>query len=428
MNVLSLFDGMSCGQIALKELDIPVNNYYASEIDKFAIKQTQHNFKNTIQLGNIENWKNWDIDFASINLILTGSPCQGFSFAGKGLNFEDPRSKLFFVFVEILNHVKSLNPDVFFLLENVNMKKNHNAVISELLGVFPARINSNLVSAQNRDRLYWSNIQIKSVGLFGEKYTDIPQPEDRGIMLVDILQPEEEVDLKYYLSQAAIDRMIRKTYSQPKINPDKTGTLNTKNNSGQCSFDSGTTIIQKGFLRENDKIRPIEKANCIGANYYKGLDQHGSRAGVMCSRIVNRKLDENGIRKDNDSGIEKTEMVEPGTDGKSGTLTTVQKDNTLLIEKNRSRCINGDENGLPSQGDRIWDVEVKNPAMTASKACQTNIYKDFILRRLTPTECARLQTIPDWYIWVCSDTQIYKMLGNGWTIEVIKHILKPLKK
>ena len=122
MKVLSLFDGMSCGQIALKQLGIIPEKYYASEIDKHAIKQTQLNFPDTIQLGNVTKWKEWDIDWRSIDLILAGSPCQGFSFAGKQLAFDDPRSKLFFVFIDILNHIRSLNLDVLFLLENVNMK------------------------------------------------------------------------------------------------------------------------------------------------------------------------------------------------------------------------------------------------------------------------------------------------------------------
>lgn len=125
INVLALCDGVSCGQIALTELGVPINQYYASEIDKFAIKQTQHNFPKTIQLGNIENWRELDIDFKSIDLILAGTPCQGFSFAGKQLAFDDPRSRLFFVFVDILNHIRKLNHDVKFLLENVNMKKSH---------------------------------------------------------------------------------------------------------------------------------------------------------------------------------------------------------------------------------------------------------------------------------------------------------------
>ena len=133
MNVLSLFDGMSCGQIALNRIGITPENYYASEIDKHAITVTQANYPNTIQLGDVTKWREWDIDWSSIDLLIGGSPCQGFSFAGKQLAFDDPRSALFFVYVDILNHIRSLNPGVKFLLENVKMKKEHLAVITEAM-------------------------------------------------------------------------------------------------------------------------------------------------------------------------------------------------------------------------------------------------------------------------------------------------------
>ena len=154
INVLSLFDGISCGQVALERAGIKVDKYYASEIDKNVIKVTQHNYPNTIQLGDVSSWKEWNIDWSSIDLVMGGSPCQGFSNAGKGLNFEDPRSILFFVFVDILNHIKKLNPNVKFLLENVKMKKEWKDIISSFMGVEPVFINSALVSAQNRQRLY----------------------------------------------------------------------------------------------------------------------------------------------------------------------------------------------------------------------------------------------------------------------------------
>jgi DNA-cytosine methyltransferase len=151
-NVLSCFDGMSCGQIALNKLGIKYDNYYASEIDKNAIKVTQHNYPNTIQLGDVTKINGSDLP--KIDLLIGGSPCQGFSFAGKQLNFDDPRSKLFFEFVRLKNE---LQPK-YFLLENVKMKKEHEDVISEQLGVKPFEINSNLFSIQNRRRLYWTNI------------------------------------------------------------------------------------------------------------------------------------------------------------------------------------------------------------------------------------------------------------------------------
>lgn len=184
MNVLSLFDGISCGQQALKELGVPIENYYASEIDKHAIAITQYQYPNTIQLGDVTKWREWGIDWACIDLVQGGSPCQGFSFAGKQLNFNDPRSALFFVFADILEHTKKHNPNVKFLLENVRMKKEYQDVISQTLRVQPVMINSALVSAQNRVRLYWTNIGA------------IEQPEDRGILLRDVIEREPKIEIR----------------------------------------------------------------------------------------------------------------------------------------------------------------------------------------------------------------------------------------
>ena len=175
MNVLSLFDGMSCGQIALNQLGIKVDKYYASEIDKYAITITKKNFPNTIHLGDVTKVKAEDLE--PIDLLMGGSPCQGFSFAGRQLNFNDPRSALFFEFVRLLKECKPK----YFLLENVRMKKEYQDVISEHLGVEPIMINSALVSAQNRVRLYWTNIP------------NIIQPQDKGLMLKDILENLEDV-------------------------------------------------------------------------------------------------------------------------------------------------------------------------------------------------------------------------------------------
>lgn len=204
ITVLSLFDGMSCGQIALRELGINVKTYYASEIDKYAIEQTQLNFPDTVQLGSVTDIRGKDLP--KIDLLIGGSPCQGFSFAGKMLNFNDPRSALFFEFVRVLEEVREQNPDVLFLLENVKMKKQYKDAISEVLGLQPVEINSALVSAQNRVRLYWTNISTRKVGLFEEVYTDIPQPADRGLLLKDILQ--DEVEQRYYLKEASIKKII----------------------------------------------------------------------------------------------------------------------------------------------------------------------------------------------------------------------------
>src|SRR6478609_457533 len=173
MNVLSFFDGMSCGQLALQQAGFKVDNYFACEIDKYAMQITNKNFPNTKQLGDVTKISGYDFD--RIDLFLGGSPCQGFSFAGKQLNFEDPRSKLFFEYVRVLKELRVKNPGVKFLLENVKMKKEYQDVISELLGVQPVEINSALVSAQNRKRLYWTNLGT------------IEQPEDKGILLKDIV-------------------------------------------------------------------------------------------------------------------------------------------------------------------------------------------------------------------------------------------------
>ena len=204
MKVLSLFDGISAGQVALQKAGIQVDTYYASEIDTYAIKVTQNNFPNTIQLGSITEWKTWDIDWSSIDLVFGGSPCQGFSIAGKQLNFDDERSKLFFTFVDVVKHIKSFNPNVFFMLENVGMKKEYEDIITEYMGVNPIKINSSLVSAQNRKRLYWTNIP------------NITQPEDKGILLKDILMDDSIIDDKYKLSDIAIDYMNRLRNGRPR--------------------------------------------------------------------------------------------------------------------------------------------------------------------------------------------------------------------
>ena len=188
MNVLSLFNGMSTGHTALDNVGIKVNKYYSSEIKPAAIKLTQHHYPDTIQLGDVEKWKEWDINWKEIDMVLSGSPCQDLSAAGKRVGLYGSRSSLFFVFVDILNHIKELNPDVLFLQENVgSATKKDIGIMSRSLGVYPARINSSLVTAQLRDRYYWSSIKTHREGLFGDITTDIPLPEDKKIMLKDII-------------------------------------------------------------------------------------------------------------------------------------------------------------------------------------------------------------------------------------------------
>ena len=186
MNVVSLFNGMNTGRQALENVGIKVNKYYSSEIKPYAIELTQHHFPDTIQVGDVTKWKEWDIDWKSIDLILSGSPCQDLSAAGKRAGINGSKSSLFFVFVEILEHIKTLNPNVLFLQENVgSASKLDVGIMSRALGVYPCRINSKLVTAQLRDRYYWSNIKTKET-MF-DIVTDIPQPKDLGIMFKDIV-------------------------------------------------------------------------------------------------------------------------------------------------------------------------------------------------------------------------------------------------
>jgi DNA (cytosine-5)-methyltransferase 3A len=188
MNVLSLFNGMNTGRQALENVGIKVNKYYSSEIKPYAIELTQHHFPDTIQFGDVTKWKEWDIDWKSIDLILSGSPCQDLSAAGKRAGIDGKKSSLFFTFIEILQYVKSFNNHVLFFQENVgSASKLDVGIMSRALGVYPIRINSDLVVAASRDRYYWSNIKTKQDGMFGDLITDIPFPNDKGIFLQDIL-------------------------------------------------------------------------------------------------------------------------------------------------------------------------------------------------------------------------------------------------
>jgi len=303
MNVLSLFDGMSCGLIALERQNIPITSYYASEIDKYAITIAKKNYPDTQHIGDVTQVSADDLP--QIDLLIGGSPCQGFSFAGKQLNFDDSRSKLFFEFVRLL---KELKPK-YFLLENVRMKKEYQDVISDLLGVEPIKINSSLVSAQNRVRLYWTNIP------------NVTVPEDKGIVLAD--------------------------------------------------------IIDDGFVDR-------DKSHCIDANYFKG--------GNLKSYF--------------------------------------EKHRRQLVFSNDGLCREPKILQIPHGYNKGGLKENKSPSMTTSSWQHNNhlTYDDGLTyRKLTPIECERLQTVPDNYTEGVSNTQRYRMLGNGWTVDVISHILKNIK-
>lgn len=311
MIVLSLFDGISCGRVALERAGISITKYYASEIDKWATQVSYNNYPDIERVGDINSFSvdTWP---RKLDLIIGGSPCQGFSFAGKQLAFDDPRSALFWKYVEILNYYKPR----YFLLENVRMKKEHLQVITDALGVEPICINSALVSAQNRVRYYWTNIP------------NVTQPEDKHIYLKD--------------------------------------------------------IIEYGVV---DK----DKSYCVDANYWKGgnlnqyFEKHRRQLIFQPSHTAERgrRLTPDGSKRDDKEGII-VRGYEVRPDGKTCALTTVQKDNYVTEE--------------------------------------------YVIRKLTPIECERLQTLSDNYTAGVSNTQRYKALGNGWTVDVIAHIFKGIKE
>lgn len=227
INVLSLFDGMGCGRIALEELGVKVDTYYASEVDKNAIAMETLNFPDTVCLGDVTK-----VDarkLGHIDMLIGGSPCQSFSFAGRrnGMSTETNEevytlnrymelkrdgfqfvgeSYLFWEYMRILGELRETNPDVFFFLENVEMGEKWEKVLTDAIGIPGVHVNSALVSAQNRRRIYWTNIRTKEEGLLGWQVPDIPQPEDKGIMLQDVL--DDEVDRKYYLKDEVVDKLL----------------------------------------------------------------------------------------------------------------------------------------------------------------------------------------------------------------------------
>ena len=432
---LSLFDGMSCLQIAAKELGISPDKYYASEIDQHAIKQTQLNFPDTIQLGSVTEWKTWDIDWSKVSLIGAGSPCQGFSFAGKQLAFDDPRSVLFFVFIDILNHCRKFNPNVKFLLENVDMKREHMNVINNYCGLFAVNINSNRVSAQNRNRWYWSNIRTKQVGLFGETHTDIPQPKDRGILLKDIL--EKEVPEKYYLSSKAPEYLDRA--KNERIENVKYNNGNEKTSCITANYMRGVHNGGETYVKLDKQLNPKanqDKASCFTAGGNSGGNHSDMDLIYVAMRgrdaCLTPKRTEYGksIRKAYEAGEideerKNIQQLEPRTDGKTNCLTSVQKDNLVLL----GTLSGGKWDNTHESNKRVYGEEGKMCTLQTMGGGNQHpkTMQHSRIRRLTPTECARLQTIPEWYKWGCSDTQQYRMLGNGWTVQVIAHILSFLK-
>lgn len=261
MKVLSLFDGIACGYEALKRAWIPFTHYYASEIDKYAIQVALKNHPDIIEMGDVNDWQTWPLDW--IDLIFGGSPCQWFSMAGKMLNFSDPRSALFFKFVDIVKYYKPK----YFLLENVKMKKEYIEVINEQLwGITPTLIDSALVSAQRRKRLYRVG-KLQEDGTYAK--VEIPQPEDRGILLKDVLL--KEVDEDYILTDRQIDMISKRWgYEKPlervRWPEDKMDTLTT--HCGKMS--NGIKLVSVPKIR---KLHPIEveRLQTLPDNYTEGI-------------------------------------------------------------------------------------------------------------------------------------------------------------
>lgn len=263
MKTLSLFDGISCGMLALIRAGLTegYDDYYASEIDKYAIKISETNFPNIIRLGDVNNWSSWNLP--EIDLLLAGSPCQGFSNAGKGLNFNDPRSALFFKFVDILRTIKPR----YFLLENVKMKREWEIKISEILGVEAVLINSDCVSAQNRERLYWTNIPI----------TDLPK--DIGILLKDIVDGDCSVfrdksnTILYTLYKENVKSMIKRNKLGLFVDRDKSYAIDANYYKGgnlKSYFEKRRRqLVFDGDYSKFRKLLPIEceRLQTIPDNY-----------------------------------------------------------------------------------------------------------------------------------------------------------------
>lgn len=375
LNVLSLFDGMSCGQIALERAGIKVNNYFASEIDKYAIQVAKHNYPNTHHIGDVTKVKASELP--KIDLLIGGSPCQGFSFAGKQLNFEDPRSKLFFEFVRLLNECKPK----YFLLENVKMKKEYQDVITEHLGVEPIEINSNLLSAQNRKRIYWTNIPGVTI------------PNDKGILLKDIVH--ENADNQ--LSEKELDYMLR---SSGKWSPSTNNRFETYLNYPEKKAHCLTANLNKGvpyncfFEILSEYIVPFDKTLQI-------LDKEVQRGKVGYFR---KDSQANRVYYIHDKAI---------------TLTGEAGGGAAKMGQYLFGCITPDRIEKRQNGQRFNDGK-KFYTLTAQD--KHGVLIEGYIRKLTPIECERLQTVPDNYSAIVSNSQRYKMLGNGWTVDVIAHV------
>ena len=378
MNWLNLCSGGETGRQAVRELGLEVTNWFTSEVDKFAIKVANDNHDDLQHLGDICTVydyfdKNVTVHPSTIDVILCGSPCQGFSVAGKGLNFEHPQSKLFFEFVKIYKLIYKNNPNVKLLFENVRMKKEwQDIIVNTLQEINPKLkmyiINSSIVSAQNRVRMYITDFDFKI-------------PEDKGIKLKDIIEC------------GCVDR--EKSYCLD-ANYWKGGNLKSyfEKSRRQLVFGDGCKQVGVADLNGHDILKRVYSVE--GKSPTLNTCGGGNREPkILCksASITGRRLDKQGIRKDNDLSIPMTQTLEVSDKDKSRCLSTLTKDTVVS----------------PLPVGRY-----------------PNAYEDKTLqwRKLTVKECCRLQTLPDDYCKSVSNSQGYKILGNGWTNEVIKFILK----
>lgn len=361
MNVLSLFDGISAGQLALKRSEIKFDNYFASEIDKYAIKITMKNFPNTAQLGDVNNWSEWELP--DVDLLLAGSPCINLSSAGDGTGFQGKESSLFFRFVEVLEYYKPK----YFLLENVKMKKEWRDVITNHVGVEPILINSSLVSAQHRQRYYWTNIP------------NITQPKDKNILLKDIVLDDVEPVILHNLYGGFKEKSVC-------VFEEKSPTLRTARGGGHIPSFVKVFVgdRKKGIQKELEKAKPLCSSD------YRGINRN-----QMQNMVV-----------DFEKLIHSEQALEY-----------------------MNRQVSDGRN--PWDFDHYSDIEKdKSSAVVANffKGVPYNVFKDWnCVRKFHPIECERLQTFPDNYTEGISNTQRYKTLGNSWTVDVISHILSSME-
>lgn len=418
--VFSAFNGMGCAWLARERAGIAVEKRYSSEIDKHANKANDFNYPDTEQLGDIRNVEVSKL--GHIDLFVGGSPCQSFSFAGKrkGMSTTDEieiltldhylelkeqkfefegQSYLFWEFMRVLIELRKINPDVKFMLENVMMGEKWQTVLTRAIGINPIMINSALVSAQNRERLYWTNIGAAPQGLFGDLHCQIQQPKDRGLFLHHVLEPE--VDKKYFLTDKALAYIDR-------------------------------SEMNKRYI-QNVEPEVDKKANCVVANYHKGVPYNVIVGKFGCIRFGRNEEAKRIRREANKKGKDYSPFSEKAIVGinyeKTNTLTT-GADDVLIIKSGTLRTHKDGEGFREIKSGKAGCV----PARAREDGSGQNVVAiNDTIRRLTPVEVCRLQTVPDDYFFdqegnqIVSDTQIYKMCGNGWTIEVIAHILSHLK-